>query len=80
MEDRKFRKVELSLYNGKNGAPAFIAYKGRVYDVSNSFLWLGGVHQVLHSAGTDLTGSLAGAPHGEDLLERFAEVETLTDS
>jgi predicted heme/steroid binding protein len=68
---RKFTKKELAQYDGKDGVSAFIAYEGKVYDVSHSFLWQDGQHQVLHTAGVDLTASLDQAPHGADLLERF---------
>jgi predicted heme/steroid binding protein len=71
---RTFTRKELARYNGKNGTPAFIAYNGKLYDVSNSFLWRNGKHQVLHNAGVDLTDSLEQAPHGADLLERFPVV------
>lgn len=50
--------------------PAYIAFKGKVYDVSHSFLWRKGTHQVLHEAGKDLTRELEEAPHGPELLER----------
>jgi predicted heme/steroid binding protein len=76
---RRFTKKELSRYDGKNGAPAFIAYQEKVYDVSRSFLWINGKHQVTHSAGADLTDSLSQAPHGSDLLERFPTVGTLVE-
>lgn len=79
MEKRRYRKKELYRYNGQNGAPAFIAFEGKVYDVSQSFLWQHGRHQVLHAAGTDLTDALAQAPHGADLLERFPVVGTLVE-
>jgi len=74
---RRFSKKELAQCNGKNGAPAYIAYRGKVYDVSGSFLWRNGNHQVMHRAGEDLTDSLEEAPHGADLLERFPVVGTL---
>jgi predicted heme/steroid binding protein len=74
MRKRRFTREELSRYNGKDGAPAFVAYKGVVYDVSGSFLWQKGSHQVLHHAGVDLTDSLEQAPHGEDVLDRFPVV------
>ncbi len=35
---RKFTREELKKYDGKNGRPAYIAYKGKVYDVSDSHL------------------------------------------
>jgi predicted heme/steroid binding protein len=74
---RTFTRKELAQYDGKNGVPAFIAYNGKLYDVSSSFLWRNGKHQVLHNAGVDLTDSLEQAPHGADLLERFPVVGTL---
>jgi predicted heme/steroid binding protein len=74
---RTFTRKELAHYTGKHGTPAFIAYKGKVYDVSGSFLWQNGTHQVLHNAGEDLTDNLDEAPHGADMLERFLVVGIL---
>ena len=76
---RRFTKTELAQYNGKDGAYAFIAYEGKVYDVSHSFLWQDGRHQVLHTAGADLTASLDQAPHGAGLLERFPIIGMLNE-
>jgi predicted heme/steroid binding protein len=67
------------MYDGKEGASAFVACEGKVYDVSGSFLWQGGRHLVLHSAGADLTTSLGQAPHGADLLERFPTIGILDE-
>jgi predicted heme/steroid binding protein len=72
-----FTREELARYNGKNGTPAYVAYKGKVYDVSGSFLWQNGRHQVLHNAGEDLTGSLEQAPHSVEMPERFAVIGRL---
>jgi len=74
---KKFTEEELARYNGKNGNPAYVVYKGNVYDVSDSFLWKGGTHQVLHSAGVDLTDALERAPHAADVLEKFPVVGIL---
>jgi len=74
---KEFTEEELAQYNGKNGNPAYIVYKGNVYDVSSSFLWKGGTHQVLHSAGVDLTDALEQAPHGGYVLEKFPVVGIL---
>ncbi|MGQ9610124.1 MAG: cytochrome b5 domain-containing protein [bacterium] len=74
---KRMNKQELSKYNGKNGAPAYIAYQGKIYDVSESFLWKNGKHQVLHQAGEDLTDALRDAPHGQDMLERVPLVGLL---
>ena len=79
LEMRRFTREELAQYNGKDGVSAFIAYQGKVYDVTGSFLWQGGRHQVLHTAGVDLTAGLDKAPHGADLLERFPVIGVLED-
>ena len=67
---KKFTRAELNQYNGTDGTKLYIAYRGKVYDVSDSFLWKSGKHQALHHAGEDLTEALREAPHGEDLLKR----------
>ncbi|MEM3383173.1 MAG: cytochrome b5 domain-containing protein [Nitrososphaerales archaeon] len=74
-----FTKEELKEYNGKNGKPAYIAYKGKVYDVTESYLWEGGEHQSQHLAGKDLTIEIEYAPHGVEVLERFPIVGELRD-
>jgi predicted heme/steroid binding protein len=74
---KEFTKKELALYNGEDGKPAYVAYQGKVYDVSTSFLWKDGSHQVLHNAGMDLTLALEQAPHGVEALERFPIVGIL---
>ena len=76
---KEFSREELSRFDGKEGRPAYIACRGKVYDVSNSFLWMGGRHQALHQAGEDLSDLLDTAPHGEDLLERVPVVGILID-
>ena len=74
---KKINERELAQYDGKNGALSFIAFRGKIYDVSSSFLWKQGVHQVFHNAGRDLTDSIEEAPHGVDLLEKFPIAGTL---
>jgi len=74
-----FTREELARYNGQDGAPAYIAFAGKVYDVSTSFLWRNGTHQVTHHAGEDLTELLERAPHGAELLARFPVVGTLQE-
>ena len=76
---KQFSEEELSLYDGRDGRPAYIAYEGKVYDVTTSFLWKGGRHQVLHYAGRDLSKDLEKAPHGPDLLERVPVVGKLRE-
>jgi predicted heme/steroid binding protein len=52
-----------------------VVYRGKVYDVTGSRLWPEGKHARRHDAWQDLTGALAGAPHGPEVLERFTLVE-----
>jgi predicted heme/steroid binding protein len=77
MKANVYTEEQLSRFDGREGRPAYIAYKGKVYDVTESFLWMGGRHQALHQAGQDLTTVLDTAPHGEDLLERVPIVGRL---
>lgn len=59
---------ELSACDGEEGRPAYVAYKGKIYDVTSSKLWKGGSHMKRHQAGIDLTAILAQAPHEEDKI------------
>lgn len=74
---KEFDINELIKYNGKDGQPVYIAQHGKVYDVSESKLWKGGLHMRRHHAGADLTTDIKGAPHGEEMLERYPQVGTL---
>lgn len=65
--DGVFAPDVLSAFDGNEERPAFIAYHGKVYDVSNLFRWKGGKH-FRHQAGMDLTAALAKAPHGAEKL------------
>jgi predicted heme/steroid binding protein len=76
-EARKVTKQELEENNGKNGKPAYFAYQGKVYDVSQSGLWTDGDHLGMHEAGKDLTGELEAAPHREENLARVKYVGEL---
>jgi predicted heme/steroid binding protein len=76
-EPRKISKEELAQNNGQNGKPAYIAYKGKVYDVSESPFWLYGDHMAAHQAGKDLTNEIDLAPHREETLQRVKEVGVL---
>lgn len=79
-ELRKFTLEELKQYDGKDGHPAYIAFKGKVYDVTESFLWVDGDHQGQHEAGKDLTNEISLAPHGEETLERVKMVGVLAST
>jgi predicted heme/steroid binding protein len=80
-ELKKFNAEELKQYNGQRGKPIYIAFKGKVYDVTMSSAWFGGVHniryRVAHQAGFDLTEAIKFAPHGEEVFGKMKQVGTL---
>ncbi|MDJ0784506.1 MAG: cytochrome b5 domain-containing protein [Desulfosarcinaceae bacterium] len=71
---KKLRPEELSAYDGKTEKPTYVVYKEKVYDVTESKLWKGGMHMRRHPAGKDLTTDLQAAPHGAEVLERYPQV------
>jgi predicted heme/steroid binding protein/uncharacterized membrane protein len=76
---KEFDPEELADYNGENGKPIYIVHAGKVYDVTGSKLWKGGLHMRRHQAGTDLTTDMQAAPHGPEVLERYPQVGTLKE-
>ncbi len=76
-EQKKVTIQELEENNGKNGKPAYIAYKGKVYDVSESSFWVDGDHLGMHNAGKDLTEELEMAPHREETFQKVKLVGEL---
>ncbi len=71
---------ELAQFDGKEDRPAYLAYRGRIYDVSGSRLWKGGSHMRKHLAGFDLTDAIKQAPHGEDRIMGMPEIGNLIES
>lgn len=76
----EFTMDELHGFDGKEGRPAYIAYKGKVYDVSKSKLWKDGSHARKHLAGHDLTDALKTAPHGEERVLSMPVAGRLVES
>jgi predicted heme/steroid binding protein/uncharacterized membrane protein len=74
---QEFEIAELEKIDGNEGRPVYVAYKGKVYDVTNSKLWRSGLHMKRHHAGQDLTADIQGAPHEPDVLDRYPQVGTL---
>lgn len=74
---KDFKPEDMSAFSGKDGAPAYVAYEGKVYDVSGSKLWKTGKHMMRHNAGQVLDGQMAAAPHGPEMLERLPQVGNL---
>jgi predicted heme/steroid binding protein len=77
--DKIFDPLTLQAFDGKNDSPTFIAYKGKVYDMTSLKLWKGGVH-MKHQAGHDLSDAIAKAPHGEEKLEKLTVAGTYDSS
>src|SRR5574337_792129 len=68
---------QLAQFDGKEGRPAYIAYKGIVYNVTQGRLWKNGLHAMKHHAGADLTETLKNAPHGEDKIFAMPQAGSL---
>jgi predicted heme/steroid binding protein len=79
MEELKLISARsLALHNGHDKEGVWIAYKGRVYDVTKSRLWFTGKHYE-HWAGQDLTAELMDAPHTEEVFKRFPCIGRLSN-
>lgn len=74
-DNKTFDPLTLQAFDGESGSRAFVAYKGKVYDMTALKLWKNGTH-MKHRAGHDLTDFIAKAPHGEEKLESLNVVGT----
>jgi predicted heme/steroid binding protein len=72
----KYTSEELRLRNGVLLPETWVAYKGKIYDVSSSPLFKGGKHYRLYT-GQDLTMEMENAPHLEDVLGKFQQIGVL---
>ncbi|MFA5573229.1 MAG: cytochrome b5 domain-containing protein [Candidatus Bathyarchaeia archaeon] len=77
MVQKKITRQELESNDGKNGKPAWFAFQGKVYDVTESSFWMEGEHMGMHNAGKDLTDELDMAPHREENFDRIKYVGDL---
>jgi predicted heme/steroid binding protein/uncharacterized membrane protein len=73
-----FDLKSLAEFNGSAGKPIYVAYQGKVFDVSGSKMWKGGRHMNRHTAANDLSLAFQSAPHGEEVLGRYPQVGILT--
>ncbi|MBN2880380.1 MAG: hypothetical protein JXN65_12210 [Clostridia bacterium] len=69
---------ELKAYNGKDGMPAYVAYEGTIYDVSDIPQWTTGIHGG-NMAGSDITEKLGSAAHGTSKLDGLTVVGKVVD-
>lgn len=70
--------TELAEFDGEDGAKAYIAVDGFIYDVTNSDAWNNGMHNG-YQAGQDLSEGINASPHGKSFLERVPKVGILVD-
>lgn len=77
MKKRQFSESELKNFDGKEGRSAYVAIEGKIFDVSESHLWVEGRHMGLHLAGEELNNSIKNAPHDIDILSSFPVVGVL---
>jgi predicted heme/steroid binding protein len=75
-EMKEFTVEELAKYNGSSKT-IYVAYQGKVYDVSSdSYLWKDGTHKGC-TAGKDITEEMDKTKHGAELLKNYPVVGTL---
>lgn len=74
----QFTGEELAKYDGMGENPAYVAYNGKVYDVSGGPNWDDGGHYE-HLAGQDLTEVMQDAPHGDEVMDDYPVVGDFVD-
>ncbi|MEN0052492.1 MAG: cytochrome b5 domain-containing protein [Mucilaginibacter sp.] len=72
----EYTRSQLALRNGQDKPQIWVAYKGIIYNVTESRLWRNGKHYE-HWAGQDLTDELKDAPHTDTVFEKFEKVGVL---
>jgi predicted heme/steroid binding protein len=72
----EYTRAFLALRNGQDKPEIWVAYQGKIYDVSRSKLWRAGKHYE-HWAGQDLTDELKDAPHNANVFDKFKVVGIL---
>lgn len=78
MEDLSaYTTAQLALRNGQDKPEVWVAYRGMIYEVTQSRLWKTGKHYE-HWAGQDLTDELSDAPHTEKVFDKFKVIGRLT--
>ncbi|MFM6977060.1 MAG: cytochrome b5 domain-containing protein [Sphingobacteriaceae bacterium] len=71
-----YSRSQLALRNGQDKPEIWVAFEGKIYDVSESRLWKNGKHYE-HWAGQDLTDELKDAPHTRQVFEKFEVIGRL---
>lgn len=75
-ELKEFTEEELKKHDGSDpDLPVYVAYNGKVYDVTESPLFQDGMH-FEHPSGLDLTDDMEDAPHDDEVMEHCEVVGT----
>lgn len=75
---KQFTRAELANFDGTNGKLCYIAYHGKVYDVTNNPNFSDGSHYG-HPTAEDLTAELEAAPHGEEVFSALPVIGELKE-
>ena len=71
-----YTKSQLALRNGQDRPEIWVAFAGKIFDMTTSKLWKNGKHYE-HWAGQDLTDELRDAPHSAKVFEKFEPIGQL---
>ncbi|KXX67684.1 MULTISPECIES: cytochrome b5 domain-containing protein [Flammeovirga] len=74
----KYTKQQLALRNGQDKEEIWVAFEGKIYDMTKSRLWRDGKHYQ-HWAGQDLTPEMKDAPHTAFVFDKFEPIAELED-
>ncbi|MFZ4456685.1 MAG: cytochrome b5 domain-containing protein [Bacteroidales bacterium] len=76
MNLQHYTKSQLALRNGSDMDEIWIAFEGKIYDVTKSTYWKNGMHYG-NFAGQDLTDEFAKSPHGKRVFEKLTVIGLL---
>lgn len=74
--NKAFTLAQVAKFNGKNGAKAYVVYKGIVYDVTKVSEFKTGTYKSM-KVGTDITALLRKLANANNLLKKFSPVGKL---
>lgn len=72
-----YSRAQLALRNGQDRPEIWVAFQGKIYDMSHSRLWKNGKHYE-HWAGQDLSDELKDAPHTAQVFDKYQAIGILT--
>jgi predicted heme/steroid binding protein len=75
----KINSAEIEEFDGVDGRPLYVVFKGKVYDLSTSKLWLQGKHMGIHTRSQNLSEAIKSAPHGDENIHRFPVIGDFHD-